>query len=451
MSITYQCERCGRWYTVRESKVGTLARCKDCDHEMVVPSTPDLFDDTVDGPAGGAAIPASRRPSASASATSIRLDQAARPSGRGDEASGKLWGGGLGVAGVVLLVVLRVLAHGGLRGPRPPGQRGNAPPRVAAAPQQRPVGNLDAPVDIPKVFPELGPPQRLEKGVVLREARLRVAEMPAPPGHSGALWLYLPEPEKGPLEPRSLPCVLIAPAGSDCVSGMALSKGDPRNPQASDMPEHLPYVRAGFAVLAFELDGPDPAPAGTMAERRIHVPPGPCMDKFLRARAGLVNGKIAKEFLKLRAPAVDPDRLYVAGHSSAATFALLFAEHDRDIKGCVAYAPIVDLEAWFTGRRGGLIRRVGFGDLITRCSPRADEARLNCPVFLFHSRKDEFVPYMSTEEFAEGLLSAKKPVTLKLVDDNDRDHHYEPMLKQGIPAAIDWLKARDAEVRAGKK
>jgi dienelactone hydrolase/DNA-directed RNA polymerase subunit RPC12/RpoP len=450
MSITYQCERCGRWYTVRESKVGTLARCKDCDHEMVVPSTPDLFDDTVDGPAGGAAIPASRRPSATASATSTRLDQAARPSGRADEPSGKLWGGGLGVAGVVLLVVLRVLAHGGLRGRGPQGPRANQQ-RVAAAPQQRPVGNLDAPVNMPKGLPELGPPQRLEKGVVLREARLRPVGMPAPPGHSGTLWLYLPETEKGPLEPRSLPCVLIAPAGSDCVSGMALSKGDPQHPQASDMPEHLPYVRAGFAVLAFELDGPDPAPVQGQDARRFHLPPAASMDQFLRARAGLVNGKIAKEFLKLRAPAVDPDRLYVAGHSSAATFALLFAEHDRDIKGCVAYAPIVDLEAWFTGRRGGLIRQFGFADLITRCSPRADEARLNCPVFLFHSRKDRFVDYSSTEEFADSLLSSKKAVTLKLVDGDYLDHHYEPMLKQGIPAAIDWLKARDAEVRAGKK
>ena len=53
MSITYQCEQCSQWHTVRENKVGTRARCRDCGHEMTVPSTPDLFDDALDGPRGG--------------------------------------------------------------------------------------------------------------------------------------------------------------------------------------------------------------------------------------------------------------------------------------------------------------------------------------------------------------------------------------------------------------
>jgi dienelactone hydrolase len=449
MSITYQCERCGRWYTVRESKVGTLARCKDCDHEMVVPNSPDLFDETIDGPTGGAAV-ASRRSSSVPASTPAVATSASRPSAPpADSGAGKAWGGGLGILGLVLVIGLRIAAQGGNRRPARAPRANNQPQVVRQVPQQH-VGNLDAPVEMPAVFPELGAPQKLEEGVLFYEVKLRPAILPPRPGHSGTLWLYLPETKKGRPDPKSLPCIMIAPAGSDCLTGMNLDKGDPARLNPGDPPEHLPYVKAGFAVLAFDLDGPDPNPPANLNQRKTQIPPLAEMGMFFRARAGLVNGKIAKEFLNRRVPEVDPDRLYVAGHSSAATFALLFTEHDRDIKGCVAYAPAVDLREYL-GRRVMGVRNRGFEELITRCSPHVEEARLNCPVFLFQSRKDQFIPYEESEGLAERLASQHKPVTLKLVDDDDKDHHYEPMIKQGIPAGIAWLKTRDAEVRAGKK
>jgi dienelactone hydrolase/DNA-directed RNA polymerase subunit RPC12/RpoP len=443
MSITYQCERCGRWYTVRESKVGTLARCKDCDHEMVVPNTPDLLDDAIDGPAGGAAVASRQQSSVPGPAVATSTSRpAAAPAD-----DGKAWRGGLGILGLVLVIALRIAAQGGNRGQPPRANKQQ--PVVRQMPQQR-VGNLDAPVEMPATFPELGAARKIEDGVLFYEVKFRPAAVPPRPGHSGTIWLYLPETEKGRPAPKSLPCVLIAPAGSDCLTGMSLDKGDPARGNPGDPPEHLPYVKAGFAVLAFDLDGPDPDPAPSLDQRKLHIPPVSEMGKFLRARAGLVNGKIAKEFLNRRVPEVDPDRLYVAGHSSAASFALLFAEHDRDIKGCVAYAPAVDLREHL-GRRGPGVRNRGFEDLITRCSPHAEESRLNCPVFLFQSRKDRFVLPAESEGLAERLASQNKPVTLKLVDGDEKDPHYEPMIKQGIPAGIAWLKARDAEVRAGKK
>ena len=44
------------------------------------------------------------------------------------------------------------------------------------------------------------------------------------------------------------------------------------------------------------------------------------------AQAGLVNARNALEFVLARVPEVDPKRIYAAGHSSAGTLALLFAE-----------------------------------------------------------------------------------------------------------------------------
>ena len=96
MSITYQCERCGKWYTVREGKVGTLARCKDCDFEMVVPNTADLFDDQVDGPSGGAFTP---RRGSTVSAAPLPPRQPL-PSASNGESQGKFWSRTLGILGL---------------------------------------------------------------------------------------------------------------------------------------------------------------------------------------------------------------------------------------------------------------------------------------------------------------------------------------------------------------
>ncbi len=432
MSITYQCERCGRWYTVRGGKVGTRARCEDCGHEMTVPDTPDLLDDAVDGPRGGAAPMVGRGPMTKPSPSSAARPGSASPPA-GDDSSGKLWGGGLGIAGFILILVLKVALRGPAFGGRPrPARRPPQAVQVVAEPV-----DLDGPIRLPARFPDLGPPREVEPGILFHEVVLP-AVRPAAPGHSGRLWLYLPAaPGGGRPAAGSLPCVLIAPAGGRGLTGMQLANGD--------HPEHLPYVRAGFAVLSFELDGADPFP------NRPGLPARPIMEAFLRARAGLVNGEVARAFLKEKVPEVDPGRLYVAGHSSAGTFALLFAEHTPYARGCVAYAPVVDLGARFDAARLDSLRRLGLGALVTRYSPRASESTLGCPVYLFQARDDEVVPAGATEAFADRLRAMGKPVTLDLVDGGDGDVHYESMIRDGIPRGVAWLKARDAEVRAGRK
>ncbi len=64
-------------------------------------------------------------------------------------------------------------------------------------------------------------------------------------GEKRVLWFYAPDP----LPPHPGP-VAIAPAGAPLVLGMKLGSGD--------RPEHEPYVRAGYVVVAYSVDGARP-------------------------------------------------------------------------------------------------------------------------------------------------------------------------------------------------
>lgn len=276
--------------------------------------------------------------------------------------------------------------------------------------------------DLPSIplplFPERGPARTLQPGVELSEVRLTAPS--GQPGQRGKLYVYLPS---GAHAPRSLPCVLIAPAGSTLLHGMELSEGNQE--------EHTPYVKAGFAVVGYELDGPLDEPGAT--ERSA-------FEQYAASLAGLVNARNALEYVLQRMPEVDPERVYAAGHSSAGTMALVLAEHEPRIKGCVVYAPATDL----VERNRPMATQLGFllpgsQEFLAEWSPRTHEARLQCPVFLFHARDDSVVPFGECEAFSQRLKALGKQVTFKAVDSGD---HYDSMIEEGIPAGIEWLKTR---------
>ena len=111
-------------------------------------------------------------------------------------------------------------------------------------------------------------------------------------------------------------------------------------------------------------------------------------------------------------PQVDAKRVYTAGHSSAGVAALLVAEHEPAIKGCAAFAPAIDLAKRFGAREVRQLQTIGLGDLVVRYSPKNNEAKLNCPVLLFHARDDSNVPVADTEAAAARLKALGKSVTL---------------------------------------
>jgi dienelactone hydrolase len=310
---------------------------------------------------------------------------------------------------ILVKVGLRMLLHmhRGHAAPAPP------PPVPAAA-----AVNPHGPIALP-AFPDPGPGQALEAGVAFHEIRLPNGPKP---GSGKRLWLYLPP---GAPANHALPCVLITGAGSPLVLGMDLGPGD--------RPEHLPYVRAGFAVLAFELDGglngvQNASDAQFFAAAR----------RFLAARAGLANARIALEYVLAKVPQVDPQRVFVAGHSSAGTLALLFAEHEPRLKGCVAFAPPIDL-AQRLHQLAPALRQQGLIDLVERYSPKNNEANLACPLFLFHALDDTNTPVRGSLDCVQRLQGMGKDVTLVTVATGG---HYQSMIDEGIPRAIAWLQAR---------
>lgn len=247
----------------------------------------------------------------------------------------------------------------------------------------------------------------------------------ATPGHGGYLYLYLPS---GTHVPRSLPCVIIAGAGSTLMHGMDLLIDED-----GDMPEHLPYVQAGFAVLAYELDGPDNLDSDD-AEARAYK-------AFRASCAGLVNARNALEYLLAKVPEVNPNQIYAAGHSSAGTAALLFAEHEPRITGVLAYAPCTDVE---TFQQAGLIRlqslvMPGLIDFLCQSSPKTHVGRLKQPVFLFHTQDDDMSPFHKSREFVQMLQAQGTEVTFEIAPTGE---HYDAMLDEGLPKGIDWLKQR---------
>ena len=188
-------------------------------------------------------------------------------------------------------------------------------------------------------------------------------------------------------------------------------------------------------MVSYSLDGPvsgPPEQASNQDFARAYA-------AFKAAQAGLVNGRNALEFVLARLPEVDPQRIYAAGHSSAGTLALLLAEHEPRIKACAAYAPCIDLES----RLAQLVKDPtaplilpGIQEFVIRSSPRTHEQSLNCPLFLFHAQDDTNVPFGDSQAFANSLRQRGRSVELVTVP---RGGHYDAMLTDGIPRAIEWL------------
>lgn len=246
--------------------------------------------------------------------------------------------------------------------------------------------------------------------------------LPGPPGESRTLGIYLP-PNPGT---RKLPCVVIAPAGTRLFHGIGVGEGD--------SPEHLPYVRAGYAVVTYSLDG-------ELDEQKLdnNRAVQRAQSAFIAAEGGVNNGKSAITYALSRLH-VDPKRIIVAGHSSAATVALQLAAADPRVTACIAYAPCTDLEARLSEALPLLeLINPGARAFYTSRSPKNNLEKLRCPVFLFHARDDSNVPFSDSDRFVQALQRAGGKVTFATADTGD---HYESMIREGIPAAQKWLAQR---------
>lgn len=325
---------------------------------------------------------------------------------------------GWGAALAITMLVGMLAFAPWMRGPRFAPRPGGGPPGFGAR------GPLGAREIGPAPLPELPVGRQLEPGVMLHEVSFGPPWMPGlPPGRSGKLWVYLPE---GEAAPKSLPCVVIAGAGTPMIFGMDLSMGD--------RPEHIPWAKAGFAVVAYDIDG---ASRILLTDNTPIAMIRPSIEGFLKARAGVANTQRALDYIAARLPSVDPSRVMAVGHSSAATLALLATENDARLRGVVAFAPgQYNDDAGI----GGLERAVpGISELLTTFNPAAPAnlERLDAPVFLFTAEDDDNVLAAKTRELASALRSRGKNVTLETTP---RGGHYDAMINPGISKAIDWAR-----------
>lgn len=279
-------------------------------------------------------------------------------------------------------------------------------------------------------FLDFRAPRQTPSGVTFYEVLTQPAQGGDHPGSTMRMRLYLP---RANVARGSLGCVLVGPAGSNLISGKPLD-------DVSHEAETTPYVQAGLAVVHFSLDGPvDDLGAAT------DITMAAAYRQFSAALAGLVNARNAMAFVLQRVPEVDPRRIYIAGHSSAGTLALLFAEHEPSLRGCIAYAPAVEIAPRLRDvvndrRLAGMFPNLA--TFVERSAPVTHVGTLSCPVFLFHGVGDTNTSFAQSATFTNTANAQGKSVTLSQVPDAD---HYQAMAVRGVPLAIEWLRTKFGE------
>ena len=200
--------------------------------------------------------------------------------------------------------------------------------------------------------------------------------------------------------------------------GMDLGEGD--------VPEHLPYLKAGYVVVAYDVSGPL---KGKDDEAVVEA-----AKAFMAADAGVADGKRAISYA-LQNLDVDPTRIATAGHSSAATIALAVAENDPRVKACLAYAPIVDVAGDLRASLPDLESLVpGLTTTLVRNSPLGRAATLKCPTLLFHAKDDTNAPLGPIASLAAAVPG------VKLVE-VPSGGHYDSMISKGIPTGLAFMKS----------
>jgi len=230
----------------------------------------------------------------------------------------------------------------------------------------------------------------------------------------------------GEHERYSLPCVIVGPAGSNLACGASIS------PDYLD--EMLPYARAGFVVISYDIAGDLPKGEDSTMNEALRA-----YEKFKSIGAGIGNALLAKSYVN-HLPAVDRNCIYIAGHSSAGTLALLYSQHQTNIDGCIAYAPVCDVEAHLEGMESV------YGDSLDyfacKSSPMTHAKHLECPTLLFYAKDDDVINTEEIESFKTLIEPTCKNVSIQTVPNGG---HYDAMIEHGIPAGIEWLKSIGAK------
>ncbi|WP_309399588.1 prolyl oligopeptidase family serine peptidase [Cerasicoccus maritimus] len=266
---------------------------------------------------------------------------------------------------------------------------------------------------------------------------LQVKTHGSEPAQNMQLRIYLPAGAED-AAPGSLPCVLVAPAGTDLLSGAMLGELD----DEAYHDETLPYAEAGIVTVFYSIDGGGEDyfyDDDSMMEAASSQ-----YDQFRDAQAGILNGRYALEFVLAELPMVNPEQIYTAGHSSAGTLSLLLAMHEPRVAGCLAYAPGVDIEVFHAELLDTPLIGLIFPNVknfLRKSSPINNVEKLQCPTFLFQSMEDEVVEIGEFNAFTDRLKAQPNAPEFDIMIIEQGDHYW-PMIEDGMPAGIEWIKER---------
>ncbi len=273
-------------------------------------------------------------------------------------------------------------------------------------------------------FPILGPGLPFKDNILYHRVMI-----PRPPKRALSLNIFIP---KGNHAEHSLPVMLEAPNGTNLLHGARVD-----SPQAST--EYLPFTDQGMITVTFSLDGEmfdNLTPAmGELYFRELQK----AYKEFVESDAGVENGKLALDYVLAKVPAADSKRVYIWGHSSSATLALLMASKEKRIAKCIALAPITDLNA----RLGDLLTDrsmskafPGLKEYLISGSPLTHVAELKCPVFLAHAKDDDNEPFQYSQAYVKALQAAGGNIVF---DARSSGGHYQGLIDASVPKAITWI------------
>ena len=239
--------------------------------------------------------------------------------------------------------------------------------RIFDGMEQKPLTYIDV-----KQLPDLGTIQQ-EPGMTKYQV-----VFPRGDTHPSRMWVYLPSTSAN----AKVPCVFIAAPRHSPLYGAAL------NYETTTSSEHYPYVSAGYAVIAYDIDG-DIDDINEVNQSKLLVRPSKLITKRLKAYkaadAGVLNAKLAIDYAVTRIPQIDPNALYTSGAGAGGTTALMVAATDKRIKGAIAYTPITNLPKKYPDVIEDIVKVVpGYQEFIEQSSPDRNAVKMTKPLFIFH-------------------------------------------------------------------
>lgn len=238
---------------------------------------------------------------------------------------------------------------------------------------------------------------------------------------------------KGTHADRSLPVMFESPSGTNLLHGAQV-----------DFPrlqtEILPFTDAGMITVSFSIDGYMPQGLDPSSGRAYFRLLEHAYLDFSASGAGVGSGKLAVDYVLKQVPQADPNRLYIWGHSSSATLALLMASKDSRLVKCIALAPITDMNLRMGDLLSDATMKKSFPNLdehFKTGSPINFVQSLKCPVFIAHAQDDDNEPFKNTELYVESLQKAGGNVKFEALT---RGGHYSAMLNECLPKAVEWAQ-----------